>query len=750
MSKFALVIANSEYIDPGLAKLTAPGQDAEDFARVLKSTNIGQFDDVNILFNQSESVVREAVDRFFQQKKADDLLVLYFSGHGVRDEQGVLYLAVRNTDRNLLRSTAIKSDFIRESMDQSHSRRQVLILDCCNSGAFAQGTKSAVGGSIGTSSAFEGTGYGRVVLTATDATQYAWEGEKIIGKTETKNSLFTHFLIKGLEGGADQDGNGTISVDELYDYTYEQIVSRTPSQTPGKWSYKQQGEIILRQGRPEDIKPVDLSADWQTAIKSVYPTVREAAVHQLEELFNGSDTAISRSARTALEIIATNDDSRRVAQAAALVLQPVLRAEYDANHLVSDQATRELAEQQKADLTQHAEGISADAHEFEREQQQADISLQADAASTVTLVRPVNRPPQKQPTPLWLIVVPLMFLLLIGCIFGMWGLSAIASKMAAVKIIATKTLTLTLSVTAKGTPAPHSTPTPLSSRMPTVSRTPVETATPELIRDSVITRDKDAMLMIYVSQGPFSMGSDTGEANEKPVHTISLDAFWIDKTEVTQAMFEKFVQATKYQTDAEKAGKSFVINPNPLNWQEIIGADWRHPQGPNSNPVKISTQPVVQVSWNDASAYCDWAGARLPDEAEWEKAARGEDGRTYPWGDSSPNGRLLNYADVNLVVDWANKNVDDGYLFTAPVGSYPAGASPYGVLDMAGNVYEWVADWYNVYPGGDQKESPDFGKKFRVLRGGSWYLSDYLVRAAYRGWNEPATTNNSFGFRCAR
>src|SRR5215211_1003431 len=127
--KFALIIGNTEYIDPGLAQLTAPGKDTEDFARVLKDQDIGAFDEVNILLNQPEPVVRGAIDEFFDLKKPDDLLVLYFSGHGVRDELGSLYLAVKNTIRSRLRSTAVKSDYIREAMDQSRSRRQVLILD---------------------------------------------------------------------------------------------------------------------------------------------------------------------------------------------------------------------------------------------------------------------------------------------------------------------------------------------------------------------------------------------------------------------------------------------------------------------------------------------------------------------------------------------------------------------------------------------------------------------------------------------
>ncbi len=329
MSKYALIIANSDYTDPGLAKLAAPGRDAEDFARVLNAKDIGAFDDVTTFINESKSVVREGIDSFFSMKKPDDLLLAYFSGHGVRDEYGSLYLAVKNTNRSRLRSTAIKSDFVRESMDQSRSRRIVLILDCCNSGAFAHGTKAAIGVSVGTGVAFEGTGYGRIVLTATDATQFAWEGDQVIG--ETDNSLFTHFLVKGLEGAADEDGDGKITVDELYDYAYGEIVSRTPKQTPGKWSYKQQGEIVLRQAvHIEDTKPIPLPADLIAVLESSYPSFRESAVRQLEELLKSRNVGLARAARVALERVAVEDDSRRVAQLAAQVLEPIHQAEQKA------------------------------------------------------------------------------------------------------------------------------------------------------------------------------------------------------------------------------------------------------------------------------------------------------------------------------------------------------------------------------------------------------------------------------------
>lgn len=338
-NKYALVIGNTDYADPGLAQLTAPGKDAEDFARVLKDKSLCEFDDVRVLLNQVSSAIIEAIDEFFDQKKPDDLLVLYFSGHGVRDELGALYLAVKNTIRSRLRSTAIKSDYIREVMDQSRSRRQVLVLDCCNSGAFEQGTKAATGVSVGTASAFEG-GYGRIILTASDSTQFAWEGDKVIG--ETDNSLFTHFLVEGLEGEADIDGDGRITVDELYDYAYEEVKHATPKQTPSKFSSKQQGEIILRQNMPMDeIKSVPLPTPLLDSIENPFSDIRLGAVQQLTKLLNGKNLGLARSAREALEKIAEVDDSRQVQRAAAGALESVREVEKKAKDEEPDRIMEE-------------------------------------------------------------------------------------------------------------------------------------------------------------------------------------------------------------------------------------------------------------------------------------------------------------------------------------------------------------------------------------------------------------------------
>ncbi len=266
----------------------------------------------------------------------------------------------------------------------------------------------------------------------------------------------------------------------------------------------------------------------------------------------------------------------------------------------------------------------------------------------------------------------------------------------------------------------------------------------------------DGMRQWRVPAGAFAMGSAWLDPLrfgwEKPRRRVILDAFWIDQTEVSNEQFARFVSASGYVTDAARAGASLVFEPAGERFVRTAGADWQRPQGPASSLVGLEAHPVTQVSWNDATAYCHWAGRRLPSEAEWEKAARGPDVRRYPWGNREPAGDLLNFADRSLGVAWGSRSADDGYARTAPVGSYPAGASPYGALDMAGNVWEWTADWFDpdyydrmptVNPSG-----PADGTQ-RAVRGGGWSGRPRGLRAAHRDRQTPDAASDLVGFRCA-
>jgi hypothetical protein len=306
--RFALIIANYQYEDTNLQKLEAPAYDAKALESVLKNPDLAGFE-VTPLVNESAQTIRREIARLFAKKGRDDLLLLYFSGHGVVDKRGRLYLAVKDTNLDIISGTSIEATFITNEMNASDSRRQLLILDCCNSGAFERGMKGAPGASVHTCDIFEGIGVGRFVMTATDSTQYAWEGDNLIGKP--KNSIFTRYLIKGLQGEA-ADDNGEITFDSLYEYVHDQVVSETPKQTPCKWTYKQEGKLVIARAQP---KQKELPSDLVEKIKNIDARVRLIAVSDLDHLLHGSHKGLALAAYYALEHL-SKDDSHAVSEAA--------------------------------------------------------------------------------------------------------------------------------------------------------------------------------------------------------------------------------------------------------------------------------------------------------------------------------------------------------------------------------------------------------------------------------------------------
>lgn len=304
----------------------------------------------------------------------------------------------------------------------------------------------------------------------------------------------------------------------------------------------------------------------------------------------------------------------------------------------------------------------------------------------------------------------------------------------------------------------------------------------ELARRGMPTEliERFGMEFVYVPPGEFTMGSSEADVdaalelcnsshngcerawfeNEVSQHQVDLDGYWIGKTEVTNAQYQAFVDAGGYD-DASL-------------WTEA-GWDWRQSSGVsapfcwNRADFNQPEQPVICIGWYEAVAYANWLARetgldiRLPSEAEWEKAARGTDARIWPWGNDAPDGTRLNACDVNCVIAWADHSVDDGYTGIAPVGSYPDGASPYGALDMAGNVYEWTSTAWGgcEWPGpgtyaypyqADDGREGLAGTDCRVVRGGSWAGRHMDTRAAHRVRLVPDFRNVSvglggFGFR---
>ena len=307
------------------------------------------------------------------------------------------------------------------------------------------------------------------------------------------------------------------------------------------------------------------------------------------------------------------------------------------------------------------------------------------------------------------IILPLLLLALIA--FAAWGLPPLAARLAP-----TRTPTVTIAQT------PTHNPTGASPHPSNPTYTLTSTSLPTLSAISKI-RPKDGMTMVSISAGKFIMGSDSGDPDAQSAHAVSLDAYWIDQTEVTNAMVAQCVQAGTCQTPADTASyfrSSYYGN------------------------ARYATFPVILVDWNLAKDYCAWAEARLPTEAEWEKVARGTDGRSYPWGNASPTCLLANFSSCFP----ADRSSD-----TNAVGTHLPGASPYGVLDMAGNVQEWVSDWYSAtyYSSSPASNPPGPASgSSRVVRGGYWNDPGSALKTFVRFRIDPSMSDHYTGFRCAR
>jgi eukaryotic-like serine/threonine-protein kinase len=345
-----------------------------------------------------------------------------------------------------------------------------------------------------------------------------------------------------------------------------------------------------------------------------------------------------------------------------------------------------------------------------------------------------RQPPQtarKRPGQMVWVVAVIVGLLFIGSLaavggLGLWMVNSanVASQATQTALVAElRSTQAALAVTPSETPQLNLTSLALTET-PRITAT-LELATPTAVSSlaigSRLVSERDGMMQLYVPAGDFLMGAadaDNEAANdERPQHTVYLDGYWIDQTGVTNAMYAQCVKTGRCQPPSETSSASrndYYINP------------------------QYAPYPVIYVSWDDAKAYCEWAGRRLPTEAEWEKAARGTDGRIYPWGNQTPGQTLLNF----------NQLTGD----TTAVGYFPAGGSPYGALDMAGNVWQWTADWYSdTYYASSPDRNPTGANsgQYRVLRGGAWNSEGVLIRATYRTKLRPYSRSETSGFRCA-
>ena len=378
--RVALLVATDRYRDTGLSRLAAPASDAEQLAAVLRDIRIAGFE-VMTLYNEPRDVVGRAIGDFYRDRRGDDLTLLYFTGHGVKDEDGQLYLAMTDTDRENLPFTGVPSEHIRAAMEGSRSRQKVLVLDCCYAGAFPVGL--GIKGDPAVHALEQLGGRGCVVLTSSDAMQLSFEGNQV---TETgpasprsgPSSLFTRFLIEGLQTGkADLDGDGDITLDELYSYVHDRVTDEQPLQRPKK-KEDIEGRICFAQNIYWTV-PSHIS----DAVNSPYPSGKLSALEELRSLHNRGNIIVKQRVLETVRLFA-GDDSKSVSGAASQFLSELIQQE--------ERRQAEEAAQREAEETARRQ-----AEETARRQAEETARRQAEEPPTARPRRPPAARPRRPP-----------------------------------------------------------------------------------------------------------------------------------------------------------------------------------------------------------------------------------------------------------------------------------------------------------------------------------------------------------------
>ena len=319
--RLALLIAAAQYQDPALRGLRSPGRDASALAIILGDRRIGGFD-VQTLVDARCHEVQEGIEEFCSDRHPDDQLLVYLSCHGLLDGNGRLYYAATDTRQQSLAATAVSAAWLTERLDDCRARCQILVLDCCHSGAFARGNKGDCDSVLGLKQRFQPTGRGRVVLTASRATEYSFEGDQASG--EGLPSVFTRAVVDGLKSGeADRDRDGLITVSDLYNHVYEKVRQAEPRQTPELWLYGAEGDLLVaRSIRGAAEEPPPLPGDLQITLESPRAGVRASAVAELARLLDTAGPGMARTARQVLHQVAEQDVPAVAAAARAALRAP--------------------------------------------------------------------------------------------------------------------------------------------------------------------------------------------------------------------------------------------------------------------------------------------------------------------------------------------------------------------------------------------------------------------------------------------
>ncbi len=715
MGRYALLVGVSNYI-VDLKPLPSAVKDVEALRQVLVNPEIGGFAelDVAVLVDAEKGAIESAIYDLFANRKTDDLLLLYFSGHGVTDSRNDFYFTGAKTRKDALPPTAVSSNYVHNLMNQSRSKRQVVILDCCHSGAFPKGMMAKDLGMVNLLPKLGGEG--RAILTASDSTQYAFEQEGF------ELSLYTHFLVEGLRtGAADRDDDGDVSVDELYEYVRDKVKSANDQMSPEFYPVKEGHRIVLARAAQDDPKlkfRKEITKIISVRNGKIFPATRQLIINAKLKYKIVEADAIEIEQEILRPFIEYDNNLKAYEN----LIKETIKHEFPFSEItqleiencefdfglrpndIQEIKERVIAPKQ-AEYDRHEDQLRkvAEAARLKRQQEEAVQGRLQQAAEAKILKLEEDR------------------LLLLEQLRR--------EDEEKERLNRQREETERVKSQQQSKPAQNEFEFEIvkvrlvkesSGFLGLGSKTKVELerkkGKAQYIRENLgsgVTLD-----LVRIPAGKFMMGSNE-YGDEQPIHEATLREFWMGKYAVTNAQ-----------------------------WQAIMGTK---PSEKYDVKFQGENQPVIGVSWDNAKEFCQKASQktgksiRLPSETEWEYACRAGTTTPFHFGETiTPD--LVNYNGNNPYGDAPKGEYREK---TVNVDSFSPNA--WGLYQMHGNVWEWCEDvWHENYNGIPQDGSAwlSGGEQVkRLLRGGSWINDAGNCRSAFRLRWDAGSRFNSFGFR---
>ncbi|WP_375467701.1 SUMF1/EgtB/PvdO family nonheme iron enzyme [uncultured Nostoc sp.] len=693
MAKVALLIGISEY-EPGLAPLPNAVNDVEAMQRVLVNPEMGDFAeaDVTMLKNPQRQDMEDAIYKLYANCQKDDLVLFYFSGHGVTVESGDFYFSTSITRKNqgkLIPTSAVAATNVHSWMNQSKSKRLVVILDCCFSGAFAKGLTAKDSGTIDLQQYLGGEG--RAILTASTSTQYAFESDGL------ELSIYTHYLVEGIEkGAADIDGDGLIAVDELHRYAKSKVQEASPAMTPEFYPFKDGYRIFLANS-PKDDPGLKYRKEFDNIALEDEGEISGINRAYLDELRNNLRLSADKADTIESEVLEPyrqrQQKLQRYEQALSLIKQYPL-SNKDRNGLKRLQNILNLRDEDIEPIEQQV--LASKQVEYERQQQEAErLRLEEETAENQRRQAELKKEGERESSPPGIQTQPFEF-----------DTATLTPKSAGFLGMGKKTYEINR------------------------SRGRAEFFTENLGNGVVLE-------MVAITDGKFLMGSLESEPerynSESPQHPVTIQPFFMGKFPVTQSQWAAVATLPKV---------NIGLNPDPSYFK-----------GVNRPVEQVSWDDAIEfcarLSKKTEKTY------RLPSEAEWEYACRAGTTTPFYFGETittdlaNYRGTDWDYQGTVYPGNYVQGPKGEYREQTTDVGKFPA--NPFGLFDMHGNIWESCLDeWHENYNGAPKDGSAwlvNNDSQNRLLRGGSWNYNPRYCRSANRFYSARDIRDNNVGFR---